>query len=189
MTKTCGQCGLTKPLDEFTRAKATANFRATSVTHHVYCKPCNASRAREWRKAHPGYKGSGRISLVPPGDRLLMSAIRQRLRDAQQRCRKLKKPMPVLSDVYLYELYLKQKRSCALTGAPFTLTKNQPLSLSLDQIDPGLGYAEGNVQWVVWCVNRAKGDLPLDQFYEMCEVVLKYRKVQRLSKGGETRTE
>ena len=82
---------------------------------------------------------------------------------------------------YLYQLLLDQDKKCALTRAPLLLEPNSPLCLSLDQKDPSKGYVEGNVQWLAWCVNRAKGDLALDDFYDMCEIVLQHRKVQRLS--------
>jgi hypothetical protein len=113
-----------------------------------------------------------------------MSAIRQRLVDARGRCKKLGKQPPQVNANYLYQLYLNQNRSCALTKAPLVIEKAHPLCLSLDQIDPAKGYVEGNVQWLAWCVNRAKGDLSMDHFYEMCEVILDNRKVQRLSNGS-----
>lgn len=182
-TKLCNSCGETKPLDQFTQSKRQFKYSA-SQNRHSYCKVCNAARAREWRKTRPNYRGTGRINAIPQEDRLLMSAIRQRLSDARGRCKKLKRDAPVLTDIYLYELFLKQNRCCALTGATLVIEPNHPLCLSLDQIEPEKGYIEGNVQWLAWCVNRAKGDLSLDHFYEMCEVVLEYRKVQRLSLTG-----
>ena len=188
MTKTCKQCGLTKPVEEFTRSNRSNSFKYRKATSHTYCKECNASRAREWRKRHTNYKGSGRINAVPKEDRLLMSAIRQRITDAKTRCKKLKRAEPDLTDTFLYELFLSQNRACALTGAPLSLVTGDPLCLSLDQIEPEKGYVESNVQWLAWCVNRAKGDLSLDHFYEMCEVVLN-RKAQRLSKGVEPVTQ
>ena len=183
-TKTCNQCGETKLLEEFTRAKPSMRFNSRNTTHHTYCKKCNAARAREWRKMRPGYTGSGIITSIPLADRLLMSAIRQRLADARTRCKKLKKSPPVLTDKYLYERFLAQNRTCALTGVPLNLVANHPFCLSLDQIDPAKGYVEGNVQWLIWAINRAKGDLALDDFYDMCEIVLEHRKAQRLSNGS-----
>lgn len=183
-TKTCNDCGVTKSLDEFTKAKASANYKTSNQTHHTYCKMCNARRAREWRASRPGYRGSGKISKYPKEDRFLVSAIRQRLADAKARCKKLGKPLPEVSFEDLYKIFITQNRKCALTGADLLVEKDHPLCLSLDQIDPSKGYIPSNVQWVAWCVNRAKGDLTLQHFYEMCETVLEYRKVQRLSKGS-----
>lgn len=185
MTKLCNSCGTVKPLEEFTKAGSKNRYKVSGDGLHSYCKVCNAERAREWRKNNPNYKGTGRVNSIPENDRLLMSAIRQRITDARSRCKKLNRNAPVLTDSYLYELFIKQDRSCALTGAKLLTEPNHPLCLSLDQIEPEKGYVEGNVQWLAWCVNRAKGDLSLDDFHDMCESVLSYRKVQRLSKGDQ----
>ena len=182
-TKICNDCGQEKPLEDFTSSKVVHRY-GKQTAHHAYCKACNAARAREWRKNNPNYRGTGRINAVPKEDRHLMSAIRMRLSQAKQRCKKFAKPEPVLSETFLYELFLKQERKCALTGATLVIERGHSLCLSLDQIDPAFGYVEGNVQWLAWCVNRAKGDLHLDDFIDLCEAVLVNRKVQRLSNSS-----
>lgn len=149
----------------------------------TYCKVCNAERAKEFRKRNPGYKSTGKVVKIPREDRPWMSAVRARLIDARGRCKKLGRVTPTVTSDYLYKVIQNQNRCCALTGAPLSLERDHPLCLSLDKINPAKGYDEGNIQWLAWCVNRAKGDLTLDEFYDMCEVVLDYRKVQRLSKG------
>lgn len=65
---------------------------------------------------------------------------------------------------------------------------NAVTCLSIDKIRPEGGYVEGNVQWVAWAVNRAKGDMETDVFVDMCRQVLEYQKVQRLSKGADVAT-
>ena len=182
-TKFCSFCGHTKPIEEFTKNSNISNYRKQSATH-AYCKMCNAFKAREWRQANPSYKGSGKLTKFPKEDRLLVSAIRTRLRDAGLRAKKFNKPSPTVSVDYLYELYLKQDKKCALTDVVLTVEKEHPLCLSLDQIDAGKGYKEGNVQWLAWCVNRAKGDLSNEDFLGMCKAVL--GKEQRLSKSNES---
>ena len=184
-TKMCTSCNTVKPIEAFTGSVAQFKYKASGRTH-AFCRICNAERARAWRKANPAYRGTGKIKAIPQEDRLLMSAIRQRLVDARGRCKKLKRSPPALTAEYLYELFKEQGRVCALTKAPLVIETSHPLCLSLDQKDPAKGYVAGNVQWLAWCVNRAKGDLSLDHFYEMCEVVLENRKVQRLSKGSES---
>ncbi|MBE0563691.1 MAG: hypothetical protein IH622_23130 [Ochrobactrum anthropi] len=180
--KTCRRCNTSKPISCFALMKGKNSFK-NKEQHHSYCKDCNNNYAREFRKKNPGYQGTGRIKSIPEEDRLLMSAIRQRITDAKARCKKLKRDNPNVSDEYLYHLFLSQERKCALTGVPLSLEKDHPHSLSLDQIDPGKGYVEGNVQWLSWYVNRAKGEMLTDVFVDMCEVVLNHRKVQRLSNG------
>ena len=110
-----------------------------------------------------------------------MSAIRQRLTDAKSRTKKYSKTDITVTAEHLYELFIQQDRKCALTGATLLVEQNHPLCLSLDQIDPAKGYTVGNVQWLAWAVNRAKGDLSTADFYDMCEVIMSNRKVQRLS--------
>lgn len=186
MTKYCGQCKTTKPITDFTKAKRSSNNyrRADAVETHVYCKVCNAHRAKEWRKKNPNYRGSGKILAIPKEDRRMMSALRSRLSTCRGRIKKYNMIPTDLTDTYLYELYIAQNKQCALTGATLLTEKEHPLTVSLDQIKAGQGYIIGNVQLIAWCVNRAKGDLDTDHFYEMCEVVLEYRKVQRLSLTG-----
>jgi len=179
-TKLCNSCGLTKPLEDFTRSNNHFKYQK-SDTRHSYCRICNADRAREWRKKNPNYRGTGKLKGIPDEDRMLMSAIRQRLIDARSRAKKSSKTSPTVDANYLYDLFKKQNRKCAITNIDLTIEQNHPLCLSLDQINPSDGYKEGNVQWLAWCVNRAKGDLSLNDFYDMCEVVLNNRKVQRLS--------
>lgn len=186
MTKNCRSCKQDKPLSEFSERKIKNQFATTHQTHATYCKSCNATRAAQWRNKNIGYRPTGKVSLIPLEDRLLMSAIRQRLNDARCRCKKLGKSAPTVNADQLYDLFLKQDRRCALTGAKLSLEKEHSLCLSLDQKDPGKGYVLNNLQWLAWCVNRAKGDLGIEHFYEMCEIVLEHRKVQRLSKGSES---
>lgn len=181
-TKFCNSCETLKSIEDFSPVKVRNNFRAQNQSHNPYCRECRAKQSKAWRDANPKYKGTGKNSSV--SDRKLMSAIRSRLRDAKLRCKKLKKNSPVLTDDYLYKLYEIQKGLCAISGVKMTLETTHPLTLSLDQIDASKGYIEGNVQWLAWYVNRAKGEMPLVIFLGMCETILEYQKVQRLSNGS-----
>jgi hypothetical protein len=42
---------------------------------------------------------------------------------------------------------------------------------SLDRVEPLKGYTKGNVVWVRWCCNMAKGTLSVSDFIEMCRAV------------------
>ena len=110
-----------------------------------------------------------------------MSAIRTRLREAKQRIKKFGKPETDLTDEFLYHLFKKQEGKCALLGYDMSIERKHPLALSLDQIHPGKGYTQDNIQWVTWVANRAKGDMTQDDFYDMCKLAVEYRKVQRPS--------
>jgi hypothetical protein len=46
------------------------------------------------------------------------------------------------------------------------------LAPSPDRIDPKLGYVPDNVRWVLWAVNRAKGEMPEELFVRICRSVV-----------------
>jgi hypothetical protein len=184
-TKKCGYCNEIKSLTEFTIQGARYSYTSTNQ-YHSYCKKCNAQRAKEWRTQNPNYKGSGRNSMVPKEDRRLFSAIRARLIQAKERIKKYNQAETTLIDMELYNLYKAQNAKCALTGVEMSVEKQSPLCLSLDKKEPELGYTLDNVQWVCWAANRAKGDLSMIDFLGMCECVVEYQKVQRLSKSSES---
>ena len=41
--------------------------------------------------------------------------------------------------------------------------KKTPIKASLDRIDPSIGYVQGNVEFVCYCVNVMKNDFTKDQ--------------------------
>ena len=184
--KLCIACGSVKPIEEFSPNKPKTQFKTSKQSHRTYCKACVREKAAKWRADKPGYRGSGRTRSIDSEYRAVMSAIRQRLVDARSRCRKLKREAPTTSDLHLLEVFKSQQGKCALSGVTLSLEKDHPHCLSLDKIDPSKGYEDGNVQWLSWYVNRAKGEMTLEVFLSMCETVLDYQKVQRLSKSGES---
>lgn len=181
--KHCTCCKETKPLSDFP-AKKTDATAFHDATKWGRCKSCNAEQARLWRQKHKNYSGSGRLTKHPRADWPLLSAIRTRLREAKTRIKKFGRTETDLTEDYLYDLFKAQNGHCALLGYEISIERAHPLALSLDQIDPGKGYIVGNVQWVTWVANRAKGDMTQDDFYRMCELAIEYRKVQRLSKAA-----
>lgn len=177
----CTTCNKTKSATDFPkRKKEPVGFRDS--TQYSPCKECNAQRAKEWRSKNKGYRGSGRMTKYT--NQPLISAIRTRLREAQTRIKKFGKIESDLTEEYLYDLFNNQEGKCALLGYDMKIQRDHPLSLSLDQIEPNKGYVVGNVQWVTWCSNRAKGDMNQDDFYRMCELAIVYRNEQRLSRKG-----
>jgi len=81
---------------------------------------------------------------------------------------------------YAWDVFLSQKRKCALSGMPIyfqarRIKRGQPRdqTASLDRIDSEKGYVEGNVQWVHKDINRIKWHLSVDHFIELCKKVAK----------------
>ncbi|MCW6831721.1 hypothetical protein [Salmonella enterica] len=180
--KTCSRCKELLPIEVFPETKKSLTGFKTNYENR--CRPCKAAVAREWRKKNPGYNGTGVLKAIPKEHRKWYSAVSHRLKDARSRCKKFGKPVPDCTVEYLFEILKSQEFKCALTGATLVIESGHPLCLSLDQIEPNKGYSIGNVQWLAWCVNRAKGDLSTNDFIDMCDAVLNNQKVQRLSKSS-----
>jgi hypothetical protein len=95
----------------------------------------------------------------------------------------------------LYDLWVKQKGLCALTGWEMTTRRNTGLSktnISIDRIDSGRGYELENVQLVCAAANKAKWDLPEDEFLALCKAVINKRGVshgRREPSSGHTEAE
>jgi len=170
-TKYCTSCDQTKPISDFTKSGTNGNWKS-SADVHSYCKACNAARAREWRAKHKNYRGSGRVTKIPVQDRPLMSLVRHRLSCAKTRIKKFNQIETDLDEDYLFDLIKSQNETCLLTGIPFVYKKSHPLCPSLDKIESDKGYVKGNVQWLSWAVNRAKGDLDTHDFVSMCKRVV-----------------
>lgn len=68
----------------------------------------------------------------------------------------------------------RQRYRCSVTGIPFNLDEvgegagGSHYAPSPDRVVPSLGYVAGNVRWVLWMVNRAKGRMTEEQFLDMC---------------------
>ena len=175
--KTCVKCHETKPLDLFSKKVDGANnFAALDQPGRpIYkntCKACDAAYAREFRRKNKNYRGSGKNNKYPKEHRLLISAIRLRLNSCKQNYKKRNGECESdLTDDYLYQLFHSQQGKCRYLGIDLKVEKKHLASLSLDKIDPQKGYTKGNVQWVCWAVNRAKGEMSEDEFLKMCRII------------------
>ena len=83
---------------------------------------------------------------------------------------------------FLWDLFLKQNKKCALTGITLTLVpdiKNTNpnwslITASLDRIDSSKDYTEDNVQWIHKEINRLKNNYSQDDFINMCSLVVRH---------------
>ena len=77
-----------------------------------------------------------------------------------------------------YELFLSQKRQCALTGLPIGFAETMrghnrgETTASLDRIDSLKGYVQGNIQWVHKDVNFIKQRFDEEYFKRICKLVV-----------------
>ena len=174
-TKICTKCKQEKTLDNYSTNYSKNSYMSTP--DNKYKKVCNAccnAYAKQWRdsKGKNGYKSkSKKITKYGKEERLLISAIRRKLSAAKRRITKYNQTPTNLDTTYLYDMYKEQKGRCRYCNEGLTLIKKHPGNLSLDKIDPEKGYVKGNVQWLAWAVNRAKGDLPEEMFLSMCKAI------------------
>jgi hypothetical protein len=87
-------------------------------------------------------------------------------------------PIKVEIDIeYIWNLFLKQERKCALTGINLKIAlDSNDNTASLDRIDSSIGYVDGNVQWVHKHINFMKRIYSQDYFIEMCKKVAEHNK-------------
>ncbi len=74
----------------------------------------------------------------------------------------------------IWDLFIQQNKSCALTGLPLRFQSSglkTDGTASLDRIDSSKGYELGNIQWVHKDINKMKQDFPQDKFVEYCKLV------------------
>lgn len=75
-----------------------------------------------------------------------------------------------------WELFLKQEKTCALTGILLKFTSpNFENTASLDRIDSSKPYILGNIQWVHKDINLMKQVLSQERFIELCCTVSSFQ--------------
>lgn len=105
-----------------------------------------------------------------------------------KKCAKHRNLEFLVTKEFLWELFLKQDRKCALSGLPLNFKseyKNSStgicrfldttkITASLDRIDSSKGYTEDNVQWVHKILNTMKSTLSNDVFLSVCNNVVRF---------------
>lgn len=94
----------------------------------------------------------------------------QRISSSQFANNRIKSPTTITANQLFVQLE-KQEYRCYYTGIPLELTAPKHLVPSIDRIDNSKGYKSGNVVFCLWCVNKAKNDMTVEQFLEMCKSV------------------
>lgn len=80
-----------------------------------------------------------------------------------------------ISIEFLVELMNRQEFKCELTEIPFDMSgkvRRNPFGPSIDRKDPGQGYIESNVRWILFALNTALGNWGDAQFRWLMEELL-----------------
>ena len=82
---------------------------------------------------------------------------------------------------YLKEIWEKQNGLCTYTNIIMEMPrssqdediKKSPTKLSLDRINPDIGYFKGNVEFVCYCVNVMKNDFTKEEMIDFIKLIIK----------------
>jgi hypothetical protein len=89
-------------------------------------------------------------------------------------CAKRRKILFDITIQQIWELFLKQNKTCALTGLSLTFpSRNNEFdgTASLDRIDSSKGYVMGNIQWVHKDINFMKQQLSTEKLIEYSKLI------------------
>lgn len=134
--------------------------------HHIKsgkCLSCGCKSAKAIGKLNPTYTGYEDISGT------LWNHI---VDGAKARNLEVSIDMP-----YVWNVFLKQNRKCALSGIELKFNKQFCIrdgNASLDRIDSSKGYIDGNVQWITKSLNKMKGKMSDFEFVKWCKLVANY---------------
>jgi DNA-directed RNA polymerase subunit M/transcription elongation factor TFIIS len=80
-----------------------------------------------------------------------------------------------INQAHLYNLYHKQDGKCALSGLQMTWLTGQgkvDTNISIDRIDPKVGYEPKNIQLVCYRCNIMKHDSSQEYFEKLAEMIV-----------------
>ena len=133
------------------------------------CCPCRRATARDgYERKLPQERTAYRESIRGKAYTLAYGA--------QRRAAKAGLPCSITQE-WIVDQYELQDGRCAYTGWRFDNTSTGRgyarnfYGMSLDRVDSTDGYTAENTRLICWGVNRAKGDLPMQTFVEMCRAV------------------
>ena len=158
----CHICNKFLPLSHFQANKnnASRNYKDRR------CRDCKTTQNKERR-------------LKYSEDEKFDKIIQTRFYAARQRA--LDKNLPFDLDVeFLKEMFDKQNKKCAISGIEMTfdLDKGRTFSnMSIDQINPAMGYTKDNVQFVCMAINQLKSDFTMELVLKICTNILKNNEI------------
>jgi len=83
-----------------------------------------------------------------------------------------------INQAHLYNCYHKQDGKCALSGQTMTWLTGQgkvDSNISLDRIDPTVGYEPDNIQLITYRCNIMKHDLCEDELFRLIKLINQHK--------------
>ena len=160
----CSRCKIIKKLVNYRRLPKKQQKFKDIILYVSHCNLCDAKRTAVFK--------SKKSSTISGHAEFLMSGVRRRTRD-----KKLKSDINVNWVVKKFE---EQKGLCFYSKDKMTLgtdrkikrfgggyKKNNKTVVSIDRIDPDIGYTKSNCVLCCWYVNNMKQDLKLKEFKDI----------------------
>lgn len=158
-TRRCPECELTLPETDFKkRSGPDAEKRNRSGQPYGYCKRCRIARRSKPRARF--------TSMLPK---------------MRRRAKERGFGFDIDQD-FLLDLLAKQQFKCAVTGLDMTLTSGQgrtPTNVSVDRINPNLGYTRDNVRLVCSVINTMRGTMSDTELAEWAQHVITGRQEKK----------
>jgi hypothetical protein len=152
-TKYCQSCG---GIQSYT----TKSERNRAARNNTLCRSCH-------NKA--GKSNKGKYREIP------ISWFEEKKRRSVQRDKEWD-----ITIEYIWTIYLRQGKVCALSGLPLDFDKDSDQGMvSIDRINNDKGYVKRNVQLLHKDVNFAKWTFPQKYFIKLCKLIAEKHNVER----------
>lgn len=164
----CFCCGKWLPPEAFTFAGYDKNGKIKYIYRDglkKYCKNCKHEKDKVHRQSYDN-------------ETKLYKVLQERWLGARDRANKRGLEFDITKDDLL-ELWNSQKGICTLSGITMTYELDNGrtfTNVSIDRINPNLGYTKDNIQLVCMAVNQMKSDMSLQELYMFCESIINKKK-------------
>lgn len=140
----CCKCKLEKTATEFHKGNGKTGPRSFVAS---YCKLCMAAYGKEHSHRYEAVRKEYRERTK----NLPEVKVKQLLRVTHV-------DRTALDFEWVWSRLTALEFKCEITGKEFTWGPKEPTSLSIDRINPDIGYTKENVRFVCWWINAAMGN-------------------------------
>lgn len=176
--KKCTKCGEERPIQDFYKqgdgtrpdCKFCSRHRVREYTQNEEYKQKARDRMKKW---YANNKDRAKENSNKWRNETYRGYFNKKLTTTRTNAKKKGIECSVGAE-YLESLYKSQGGVCALTGRKLVIGPShmEKDALSLDRVDPAMGYVEGNIRLVTFQANSARGVWGDDALVEFCKDVL-----------------
>jgi hypothetical protein len=168
------------------RATNAIAWALATLTSRMVIHPCLGSDVVRLRESG-GSREVERSGGVSPKQALsdyeesIEALVRERARQAMRRAENAGLPFDESFVIDSVRAVRRAGYRCAITGRAFDIEYRTAgaggthYGPSPDRIIPERGYVRGNVRWILWCLNRGKGEMLAEDYFEVCRLVATYK--------------